>query len=191
MKVPCIKITLETLYWAGNLNPGSWVEHSKNTGRAAKTIAEKCGLNSEAAYCMGLLHDIGRYEGVSQMKHIIFDYNLMIKRGYDDMAKICLTHSFPLPNINLFSGQNDCDDNENKFITNFLQSTEYNDYDKLIQLCDALGDVKGITLLESRLIDVARRQGINANTVEKWDAFFKLKDYFSQKNRCPCLFVIY
>lgn len=181
MKVPCIKTALEILNWAGNLNPGSWVEHSKNVGRAAKAIAEKCDLNPEIAYCMGLLHDIGRYEGISYLKHTISGYKLMTKQGYDDMAKICLTHSFPLPNINQFSGYNDCNERETEFIINYLQSLEYNDYDKLIQLCDALGDANGITLIELRLMDVARRHGITPFTAEKWDAFFNLKDYFSNK----------
>lgn len=54
---------------ASILNPGSWVEHSLFTGKAAKLIAEKCDdLDEDIAYALGVLHDIGRREGVKQMK---------------------------------------------------------------------------------------------------------------------------
>ena len=50
---------------AGQLNPGPWVQHSLNTGRAAQCIAEKCeGLEPEKAYVLGILHDIGRWVGI-------------------------------------------------------------------------------------------------------------------------------
>lgn len=181
MKVPSIKIAEETLNWAKNLNSGAWVEHSKNVARAARAIALKCDLNPEIAYCMGLLHDIGRYQGISHMKHTLLGYQLMMERGYDDMARICLTHSYPIPDIKYYSGKNDCDESETEFITRYLKSINYHDYDKLIQICDALCDANGITVIELRLMDVARRHGLNAYTIDKWNAFFNLKDYFSKK----------
>lgn len=39
--------------------------HSVNTGIAARSIADKIkGLDSEKAYILGILHDIGRRVGV-------------------------------------------------------------------------------------------------------------------------------
>lgn len=42
---------------AGQLNPGSWINHSCNVANAAKIIAEHCeNLDSEKAFICGLLH---------------------------------------------------------------------------------------------------------------------------------------
>lgn len=179
--MPTCEEALELLNWAGKLNPGNWIQHSQNVARAAQTIAANCNLDPKFAYCLGLLHDIGRYNGINHMKHIVLGYNLMLKYEYYDIAKICITHSFPIANVKLFSGQNDCSAEDIAFIQSYLNSIEYDDYDKLIQLCDALGDAKGVTIIETRLMDVARRRGINDMTITKWNAFFNLKDYFSEK----------
>ena len=42
-------------------NPGPWGNHSRIAGDCAQKIAQACGnLDSEKAYVLGLLHDIGR-----------------------------------------------------------------------------------------------------------------------------------
>lgn len=181
MNVPSNEESISLLNWAGKLNSGAWVKHSHNVARSAAIIADNCGLDNSVAYSMGLLHDIGRYKGAFHLKHVIHGYDLMLEQGYDDIARICLTHSFPMADIRSFSGQNDCDTNEIDFIEAYLKKVEFDDYDKLIQLCDALGDARGIVLLETRLIDVARRNGTNDMTIKKWNAFYDLKDYFDNK----------
>ena len=51
---------------AAQSNPGAWVAHSWYVAKACKNIASHCkDLSSEQAYLFGLLHDIGRYAGVS------------------------------------------------------------------------------------------------------------------------------
>lgn len=179
--MPSNEESISLLNWAGKLNSGAWVKHSHNVARSAAIIADNCGLDNSVAYSMGLLHDIGRYKGAFHLKHVIHGYDLMLEQGYDDIARICLTHSFPMADIRSFSGQNDCDTNEIDFIEAYLKKVEFDDYDKLIQLCDALGDARGIVLLETRLIDVARRNGTNDMTIKKWNAFYDLKDYFDNK----------
>ena len=58
---PSVKEALEELEIARNLNPGPWVDHSKNVGIAARNITQKIpDMDSEKAYIFGLLHDIGR-----------------------------------------------------------------------------------------------------------------------------------
>lgn len=65
-------IAIKELEIAGNMNPGPWTEHSLNVAKAAKLIADYCDdLDSEKAFVCGLLHDIGRRNGVSAVKHII------------------------------------------------------------------------------------------------------------------------
>ena len=57
-------------------NPTAWAEHSKYVAKACKIIAERCeDLDEEKAYIYGLLHDIGRYAGITSEKHLIDGFN--------------------------------------------------------------------------------------------------------------------
>ena len=170
--------------WAEKQNPGNWVAHSRMAAAAAEKIAKEAGLNSEKAYILGLLHDIGRFEGVRGLHHTIAGYELMMEKGFDACARICLTHSFPIKVLEAFSGKKDCTDEEQAFIRDFLEKTEYDDYDRLMQLCDAIALPEGITLMDSRLMDVGLRHGFNELTLPKWRAFYEIKKMFDEK--CGC-----
>ena len=171
----------ELLVWAEQKNPGKWIEHSYNVAKTAETIAKYCSLDNNLSYIFGLLHDIGRYEGITHLRHIFSGYNLMKNKGYNNIAKICLTHSFPYKNINSYQGEFDCSLEEIIIMERELDKMEYDDYDKLIQLCDAISSDKGITLMEIRLVDVVKRNGFNEFTLNKWNAFFEIKNYFEMK----------
>jgi hypothetical protein len=171
----------ELLTWAGKKNPGKWVEHSYNVARSAKAIAKECLLDSNFAYILGLLHDIGRYEGITNLRHVYAGYNLMNEKGYNDVAKICLTHSFPYKNFGSFQGNIDCTLEEINYLKDELEKTEYNDYDKLIQLCDGISLAEGITFMEIRIVDVVKRYGFNEHTLNKWKSIFEIKKYFDVK----------
>jgi HD superfamily phosphodiesterase len=72
VSLPSLKEAYEILTEAQQLNPGPWVEHSLFVAQGAKLIALHCeGMDSEAAYIVGLLHDIGRRFGVTNMRHSI------------------------------------------------------------------------------------------------------------------------
>ncbi len=179
---PSAKECESLLLEAGKLNPGPWTDHCRTAGACARKIAERCkDLDGDRAYAMGLLHDIGRREGVMDMKHIICGYRFMKAMGYVDIARICLTHSFLYKNIKSYNGKNDCSEEETIFIKDFLEQREYDDYDRLIQLCDAVSFPKGSTYIEKRLVDVVMRRGFNDLTIPKWKAFFDLKAYFDEK----------
>ncbi len=182
MKIPTVNQAEKFLSEAEKLNPGKWIAHSRTAGHCAGVIAKCCdNLDENTAYVLGLLHDIGRREGVTDMKHIIDGYKFMLSKEYGDSARICLTHSFPYKNINAYNGQNDCNKEDTEFIQSFLKNTEYDDYDKLIQLCDAISFPDGPVYIEKRLVDVVLRRGFNDYTISKWKAFFSLKDYFDNK----------
>lgn len=182
MKLPTIIEAEKLLNEAEQRNPGAWVSHSKTVAFCAKAIAERCNnIDSDTAYVFAVLHDIGRREGVTDMRHIIDGNNFMTSFGYDDCARICLTHSFPYKDIRSYNGQNDCTAEETEFIKSFLENTDYDDYDKLIQLCDALALPDGATYIEKRLVDVVMRRGFNDLTIPKWKSFFGLKEYFDKK----------
>lgn len=167
---------------AETMNPGPWIGHCRTTAICAKAIADQCkDLHEETAYVFGLLHDIGRRFGVTDMKHIIDGYRFMKSLGYEDCARICLTHSFPYKDIRSYNGQNDCTAEGTEYITAYLKHTDYDDYDRLIQLCDALSLSDGATYIEKRLVDVVLRRGFNDLTIPKWKSFLELKDYFDEK----------
>lgn len=67
------------------------------------------------------------------------------------------------------------------FIKAFLEGIEYDDYDKLIILCDSLGDANGLCILEKRLIDTTRRCGIYPFMIDRRNKTYEYKEYFEKK----------
>jgi hypothetical protein len=182
MKVPSIDQAIKLIKYAEKSNPGEWIAHSYNAAKAAKSIAGECdNLDSDIAYILGLLHDIGRYEGRVQMHHSISGYDFLTGKGYPDAARIALTHSFVIPDIRVYAGQADCSEREINFIKEYLKEIKYNDYDMLIQLCDIIALPEGLCLMEKRLLDVVMRYGTNDFTLIKWKNYLRLRDYFSEK----------
>ena len=160
-------------------NPGPWVAHSRNVALAAKCIAEHCPeLDAAASYILGLLHDIGRREGVTGMRHTLDGYAFLHERGFEDAARICLTHSFPRQDAQAIFGRWDVTTAEFEVVEAYLSKLEYDDYDRLLQLCDCLALPEGICLLEKRMVDAALRYGVNAYTVSKWQGYIELQAYF-------------
>lgn len=181
LKVPTLPKAQQMMDEAQKRNPGPWVQHSIYAAQAAETIASRHpALDPAAAYIMGYLHDIGRRAGVTDLRHTLDGYTYLHGLGFEDAARICLTHSFPFKNAYSGSGTWDCSTEEFDFIQTFLASIEYNVYDRLLQLCDALATSTGYCLIEKRLVDVALRRGINDLTIEKWKAFLQLQKDFEQ-----------
>lgn len=108
-------------------------------------------------------------------------YDYMMEAGYEDIARICLTHSFHIKDIETYVGNRDVAPEQFQKMGKLLQEINYDDYDRLIQFCDCLALNEGPVLIEKRLIDVAFRYGIDAFTVEKWKKIFGLKKYFEEK----------
>jgi len=165
---------------AGRCNFGPWVNHSRITAKCAEKIAELCeDLDSEKAYILGLLHDIGRKFGVRHLGHVSDGYKYMMSLGYDEVAKICLTHSFNNSTIQEYIGKFDVSDEELELIETALAKVNMDDYDKLIQLCDALAGSDGVLNIEDRMRDVKQRYGYYPQ--EKWNSNIRLKNYFEKK----------
>ncbi|WBW94862.1 HD domain-containing protein [Oceanirhabdus sp. W0125-5] len=182
MKVPTIEKSIEYINYAKSTNPGEWIDHSYNVAIAARSIANECSdLDGNIAYVLGLLHDIGRHEGRVQLHHTVSGYNFLMKDGYEDAARIAITHSFVIPDIRVYGGKSDCTEEEIMFIKKYLNKVTYNDYDKLIQLCDNISLPEGVCLMEKRLLDVVMRYGFNDFTLKKWEKYLELRDYFSNK----------
>lgn len=165
---------------AEGCNPGPWGNHSRTAAHCAEKIAEACGdMNTEKAYILGLLHDIGRKFGVRHLGHVPDGYSYMLSLGYDEEARICLTHSFKNRTVADYVGKFDTTEEELKLIEDNLKIVEIDDYDLLIQLCDAISGAEGVMNIEDRMNDVRRRYGFYSQV--KWDDNMALKKYFEDK----------
>lgn len=163
---------------AEKLNPGPWGDHSRTVAHCAQCIAEKSGLNSDKAYVVGLLHDIGRRFGKRHLGHVSDGYSYMMSLGYDEVARVCLTHSFNRKTIDAYVGNFDTNEEETELIKTELAKTDFDEYDKLIQLCDSIGGAEGVMDIIDRMNDVKSRYGYYDQ--EKWDTNLELKNYFEQ-----------
>jgi len=138
LNIPSRALAEDLLLEAQQLNPGSWVDHSVLVGQAAGIFAAHLpGLDPQAAAILGLLHDIGRRAGVTDIRHCIDGYTYLHGLGFEDAARICITHIFAIQDIQAANGTWDCSENEIQFIRQYLAGLQYDDYDRLIQLCDA------------------------------------------------------
>lgn len=161
-------------------NPGPWGNHSRVAAHCAEKIAEACGdMKQEKAYILGLLHDIGRKFGVRHLGHVSDGYSYMISLGYDEAARTCLTHSFRNKSLSDYIGRFDTTEEEMQLITENLEKIELDEYDCLIQLCDALAGSEGVMDMEERMNDVKHRYGNYPQ--EKWDGNMAMKRYFEDK----------
>ncbi len=165
---------------AEQCNPGPWGNHSRVAAHCAEKIAGLCDdLDAEKAYVLGLLHDIGRKFGVRHLGHVSDGYTYMMSLGSEEVAKICLTHSFCNQSMKAYIGEFDTSDEELELIHTALLRTVMDDYDRLIQLCDALAGSEGVLGIEERMDDVKKRYGCYPQ--EKWDFNIRLKAYFEKK----------
>lgn len=102
----------------------------------------------------------------------------------DEVANICLTHSYPTKNIYHDISKMDINPVDQKEMEQFISNHNYNDYDKLIILCDALALPDRLCILEQRFVDTSIRYGTFPFTVLRWTATYELKKYFESKMDC-------
>ena len=170
-------------------NPGPWVQHSRYAARAMSNIARALreknpgytDLDPERAFIFGLLHDIGRREGVYGMRHIVDGYRFLAAEGYPEAGRICLTHSFPDKSLVAGASSWDGSPAELEFVREFIQAIEYTIYDRLAQLADSICMPHGFVLMEKRMVEVVMRYGADSDTparhfVRRWKAFFSIRD---------------
>lgn len=178
--LPTRKEAVELLREGVECNPGAWGKHCLTAAHCAERIAGACAdMDSEKAYILGLLHDIGRKFGVRHLGHVSDGYTYMKSLGYDEAARICLTHSFNNHTVDEYIGKFDVSDEELTLIKTELDKIVYDDYDRLIQICDCLAGVNGVLDIEDRMADVKKRYGWYPQN--KWDSNIRLFHYFEEK----------
>ncbi len=183
--IPTVEEALRELEIAEKRNPGPWVKHSINTGIAARNIAERVpGMDANKAYIVGMLHDIGRrvkFGFVDIPTHVYEGYKYCMEKGWDEVARICMTHSY-LQMKDEFDYEPETE--HEKAIKEYIMNCEADDYDRLIQLCDSLAVDYGFVILEKRFVDVTRRYGIMEDYIKGWEVAFKIKEDFEKQMGC-------
>lgn len=167
-------------------NPGPWGDHSKTAAHCAEKIAAACGdLDPEKAYVLGLLHDIGRTFGVRHLGHVSDGYSYMKKLGYDEVAKVCLAHSFATQTLEEYIGKYDVSEEELSLIQTELEKSVYDDYDRLVQLCDSLAGAEGVLDIEEA--DVGRQKALWLLSAGKMGRAYRTAAVFRRENGAGCL----
>jgi hypothetical protein len=78
-----------------------------------------------------------------------------------------------------YIGRFDTSEEETNMIRTRLREIIPDDYDLLIQLCDAISGAEGVLDIVDRMSDVKRRYGMYDQG--KWDRNLELKSIFEQK----------
>lgn len=183
--LPTREIAEQALELAHTSNPGPWADHSRYVAMACHNIAQRCPhLSEETAFVYGLLHDIGRHAGISSEKHLIDGYRYCMGHGWNKSAQICISHAFMIQDIETSIGTFDVTEEDYQFMKHFIENVVYDDYDRLVQLCDALALPTGFCLLEKRFVDVALRYGMHPATLERWKKVLEIKSHFEEITKC-------
>ena len=164
---------------AERLNPGPWVIHSQNVAMCAEKIAAAVGLKADKSFVLGLLHDVGRRAGIGQLKHIYYGWKYMNDLGYPAVAKVCLTHSYNTHRFEDDMGKLDISPELVDEVKRALAGYVFDDYDRLIQLCDSIASADGVVDVVVRMNDGKARYG--SYPQPKWDKNLELLDYFNKK----------
>lgn len=181
--LPTYEEARQELLLAEEMNPGPWVKHSLNVGLAARNIARLVpGMDAERAQIVGMLHDIGRRVGIVDIPtHVYEGYRYALSKGWGEVARICMTHSYPMMREEF--GYEPATEAE-RAIKAYITATEADEYDRLIQLCDALATDYGFVILEKRFVDVTRRYGIMESYIRGWEVSFRIKEELESRMGC-------
>lgn len=154
-------------------------------------VAESCYLiathtsdmNSEKAYVLGLLHDYGKKYPEKELNgfHGHWGYEEMMKMGYPAVARICLTHTFYSTDFdaNCFPSYPAKD---LAWAKKQLQQINYDDYDRIVQLCDMFFEKLNIVSIQKRFSGIMERYHLDFDTLKNsYDYAVKNKEYFDKK----------
>ena len=160
----------------------SWINHSVNVALTTYNLANMVGLDSNYAFIYGLLHDYGR-KYVHNFEHVIKGFEALVDLGYESEARACLIHSFingkryclmEVADSNFYL---DAKDNE-KYkditcvddLTKVLEKTNYNDYDRILNIADLMATSFGIVSSKDRIKDILTRRN-NLEEASNWKYF--------------------
>ena len=155
--------------WQMNPRSEMLYKHSMLVSGAAKIIAERCGMDGEKAKIYGEMHDIGKFNLNEHeiYKHPLIGYNIMMEHGYPDIALICLTHSFLTVDYERILSFCKNNEEEAKKIYEILKDVKYDDYIKLIQLCDKVSSFDRYVTITQKLQWYQEKQRISVGMLDR------------------------
>lgn len=145
-----------------------YIFHTTGVAKAAQKIAENTPyLNAEKAYILGLLHDYGKKydERAAGRFHAQVGYEELSVMGYTGAARICLTHSFPDKNF-ADADYSSCRPEWLVWAHQQLEKIEFDDYDRLIQLCDLFFEGLSKVSFERRFAGIQQRYNLRPEQLE-------------------------
>ncbi len=95
-----------------------------------------------------------------------------------------MSHAFMIQDISTSIGEFDVTPQDYEFMKEFISGAVYDDYDRLVQLCDSLALPTGFCPLETRFVDVTIRYGVHPSTIPRWKRVLEIKDYFEEQMGC-------
>ena len=156
--------------------------HCHGVAIIAETIASKTPyLNADLAYVMGLLHDCGRIvdEYATGDYHGVVGYHLLCQKRWPQLAKISVTHNFVDKDFDIELMPHPRKDMI--FCKNYLTTVEYDDYDRLLQLADAVNNLGNNCTVEQRYRSIAVRYNVAYDKLLSVIASYnKIKHHFDE-----------
>lgn len=163
-------------------------EHVVTVGACASIISAACGLDVMKAGIMGYAHDIGKLiscEKKDKTFHGLTGYEYLKSIGENELAQVCLTHSFPNINFEIEEYISYGKENIEKS-KSILQTINITDYDRVIQLSDLLVNFDGRNVLydniKGRMTYIENAYNVNHKNIRiKYKNAIRLKLYLERK----------
>lgn len=165
-------------------NPGKWVLHLWIIGKTAQNMAEELGLDPDIAFACGVLHDIGKSTGAKNAEHFYESYKILRSDSYFFPARIALTHSFQIKNVDAYVGEWNIAADKKSFVADFLKYNEYTEYDLLIQYLDGIIKTEYLGI-EKRAEKTAKKHGTNPYFDQRKQRLYELEEYFTSRLAKP------
>ncbi len=161
-----------------------YIFHTKGIAACCQKIAVlTTDLDSDRTYISGLLHDYGKcfLKNQKYFFHGQIGYEKLTELGYPQIARICLTHTFYAPDFD-FSHFTSYPYDGLVWAKKQMQGMIFDDYDKIVQLCDMFFEGTAVVSIEKRFAGIQKRYDLNWNVLENsYHNAIKLKEYFSRK----------
>ena len=158
-------------------NPGKWIAKAWRMGQIAEKMADDLDLDSDIAFACGSLARLsdGYEEG---FKGNICAYEILRAEPHLFPARISLTRSFPIKDINYCVNELNISAKEKEFVNNFLYKYSYAAYDYLIQYLDFLVGREDLSLDCLKDLDHPHGKEISSR-------IYDIRDYFTKKLEKP------
>lgn len=151
-----------------------WIIKSWLCGKTAEKMAKDLGLDPDIALASASLAQIGKSS--ARKNEFLEGFRILRADSYFFPAKVAISQSFPLKDLELYKDIYDLDPKEEEFIRNFLYRNEYTDYDYLVQYLYMIFDETFLGL----------KKGMDLYLDESYPALFReryyeLEEYFLPK----------